>query len=426
MFFASSTQSTCDVVYASEDPGAQLQGIEVHVRDFASNAQPEAGHSNSQEESPSSATSTPPNTHTPALPVAPSAQSAAGSRGAAVAIISDAVRSDDVVPPDSPRRQVRFSSRSPSPTPIYPPAPSIPTILMPVPMMPYFGGPTHPATIAPAAPSYPSPSSTPMPAIPPDSYEPSSPLPNHAPSSPWASAPIGVPMPTPMVQDASGIHHPLLIAPASPQYTPPSSPTQRVALEPEKLAPPKPLRFDYIYLYPTTPKNRDIRPPEIPWEASKLTLTPYDRELRVPTSVEGWLTFIHPRGAPYYFHEQSFIITDSDMRDENMRRVIFHFYSLLQARATSHRVPFPFGTHLCMHLRVISTSEARCSYYFIDAEPRNLFWLEEFKFDDLLLDVKGPVEKHHFRESVVIYSSFSGFHVMTARIPHGCFVLEAL
>lgn len=377
-------------MYASEDPGLHLQGIEIHARDAESDMPPlpQANSSPSQPGPSTSVTTVPTVAPVPTWPVGfwpggmqpqPNPDYRSESRASTDTTYSSALESIPVSQPDMPGTPYPIPSSFPPassdgdadmPGTPYPIPSSLPPASSDGPMIRRRMSERRVRFATPTVPSFSGTSSH-------DDTDP------HAFMSPRPY------MPSPIIPN---LYMPSPTIP-NPYLPPPTIPMNPVS---DSEADELPRIDDAYYLHPTTPRILQASPPDIPWVKSKLTLPPDDRSFRLPVKVDGWRAFIHPKGMPYYFDEERSIFTDSDMRDAVKRRVLLDFHEMLKERAMANDIPV-FGVHRFMHLDIISPHKASCGYYFIDVEQRSLFWVQSFEVDELLWDIKGPVDRHHFR-----------------------------
>lgn len=89
---------------------------------------------------------------------------------------------------------------------------------------------------------------------------------------------------------------------------------------------------------------------------------------------------IHPEGAPYYVNAKLKVVTDSNIREEDvynlLSRGITHFWKM------SHALQTPLSSSCELYIRAESDDEC-CSYYVVDHDSQTEFWLQQAESEDL-------------------------------------------
>lgn len=158
--------------------------------------------------------------------------------------------------------------------------------------------------------------------------------------------------------------------------------------------------------------ERYQRQPDLDYLPPHMTLDPMETNYARP-AIPGWEEYIHPEGIPYYFNPEKYIVTDSDMRNDETRQDIEEFYEQVLRAAEAKGYQIPKESHLILEMMPNQAGTMIvCGYYFVDVPSRCLFWLQEFEADYLARDIMGPMEKHHFSKHDVPLASIGSLKVL--------------
>lgn len=87
---------------------------------------------------------------------------------------------------------------------------------------------------------------------------------------------------------------------------------------------------------------------------------------------EGWNSFVHPEGQPYYQSQLGGILytTEADVCDEEVYKEITGFITELEKRISTTEL------NSTNDLEIVLDVEGEWSYYIIDHTCRHILWLE--------------------------------------------------
>lgn len=150
-----------------------------------------------------------------------------------------------------------------------------------------------------------------------------------------------------------------------------------------------------IFVVPSSPSllRRALGKQELPDVAPYLVLEPLDTNFERPAA-EGWTEYEHPQGYIYAVQDDTRIITTADIHDPHIRLELTGCYERIKRTARRNEVNFP--EHADLVIDHVRHEHMQWGYYFVDMTCRCLFWVEKFDANDLLYDMKGPVEKCYF------------------------------
>ncbi|KAK0195622.1 hypothetical protein F5146DRAFT_296446 [Armillaria mellea] len=114
----------------------------------------------------------------------------------------------------------------------------------------------------------------------------------------------------------------------------------------------------------------------------------------------GWKEHIHSDGKPYFLHHEYRAITEEWIYDDFFGNMVTEWASILNAVFSRH----PHSSqvkdwHLVINILEYSAPDwtgddcYRCQYYFVNHDTESLFWLSEFKMDEHLIEIRGPVTR---------------------------------
>ncbi|KAK0486011.1 hypothetical protein IW261DRAFT_1559443 [Armillaria novae-zelandiae] len=122
----------------------------------------------------------------------------------------------------------------------------------------------------------------------------------------------------------------------------------------------------------------------------------------------GWKEHTHSDGKPYFLHENnaSRIITEEWIYDDFFRNMVSEWASILNAvRSRFSNSSQVKDWHLVIKIQEYTMPKwtdddcYRCQYYFVNHDNESLFWLSDFKTDEHLAGIRGPIthsQIYHF------------------------------
>lgn len=110
------------------------------------------------------------------------------------------------------------------------------------------------------------------------------------------------------------------------------------------------------------------------------------------TKVANWLQLTHPEGARFFFNPLQRVFTDQNIFENNLA------LEILAAAEQANQMAAGSGK-VCatMELAIEKLSEGDFGYYFVDHDARIVFWPEIVKSRELMIHVRGVIDKSHIR-----------------------------
>ncbi|KAG1764717.1 hypothetical protein EDD22DRAFT_801268 [Suillus occidentalis] len=117
-----------------------------------------------------------------------------------------------------------------------------------------------------------------------------------------------------------------------------------------------------------------------------------DTFMESSTRVANWLQLTHPEGACFFFNPLQRVFTDQNILENNLA------LEILAAAEQANQMAAESGkVCVTMELAIEKLSEGVFGYYFVDHDARIIFWPEIVKSWELMLYVRGVVDKSHMR-----------------------------
>ncbi|KIM86765.1 hypothetical protein PILCRDRAFT_816011 [Piloderma croceum F 1598] len=117
----------------------------------------------------------------------------------------------------------------------------------------------------------------------------------------------------------------------------------------------------------------------------------------------GWISYTHPEGARYFFHEEKRIYTDANLYDPEELVIITEsanqILTDLNNKAMDDKVTLPTDVELVLEIHAQGT-EMVCGYYLVEHSSRCLFWLEAFDAEEICNEIKAVVSLSHLRYEI--------------------------
>ncbi|KAK0459284.1 uncharacterized protein EV420DRAFT_313641 [Desarmillaria tabescens] len=118
-----------------------------------------------------------------------------------------------------------------------------------------------------------------------------------------------------------------------------------------------------------------------------------------PHHVEhGWMPFVHPEGALYWFHQEKRTFTGVDLCDQEKLQTTMKYMDNIYEFIHAYNITMPANADLVFELvRDPDTGEQCCAYYFASHDTRSVFWLDDFNaaYFNIWDGVKGVTEPSH-------------------------------
>lgn len=105
-------------------------------------------------------------------------------------------------------------------------------------------------------------------------------------------------------------------------------------------------------------------------------------------SREGWRTFIHPEGQPYYQKRVSDVLytTEADVSDDEVHKKINDFVAEMRDRISRSSLQSVNGIEV-----VLEIEGDELAYYIVDHEKRHLLWFKKHDANYLVNTLAGGV-----------------------------------
>ncbi|KAG1847628.1 hypothetical protein F4604DRAFT_1935869 [Suillus subluteus] len=112
--------------------------------------------------------------------------------------------------------------------------------------------------------------------------------------------------------------------------------------------------------------------------------------------VAGWEPITHPEGALFFYHPYKRAFTDANVRDP--RTTVKIDKAVEKAYEEAHNANIPLDPFVELGLEfMVEDGEEMWGYYFVDHERRVIFWFEDYKFFELMNNVRGVERKSHVK-----------------------------
>ncbi|KAG1871582.1 hypothetical protein F4604DRAFT_1768819 [Suillus subluteus] len=162
-------------------------------------------------------------------------------------------------------------------------------------------------------------------------------------------------------------------------------------------------------IIPTDVKRYD-RKIKMKWaEPNHIIITPTNSKY-VEEVQSGWHDFVHPEGPRVYYHHETRVFTDADMRPGKVdSEKLLAMAKALNAYAKSQpdvRARIGDETELVLELGIEkgnTTSIKSCGYYFVDHVERVIFWAHPYTCEpggEILFNVKAAKKLSHIKYSL--------------------------
>ncbi|KAK0212292.1 hypothetical protein DFS33DRAFT_16392 [Desarmillaria ectypa] len=112
----------------------------------------------------------------------------------------------------------------------------------------------------------------------------------------------------------------------------------------------------------------------------------------------GWMPFVHPEGALYWFHQEKRTFTGINLCDREKLQRIMKYLDDIYEYIGANNIIIPVNADLVFELvRDPDSGEQCCAYYFASHDTRSVFWLDDFDTAYLNTwdEVKGVTEPSH-------------------------------
>ncbi|KAG7449909.1 uncharacterized protein BT62DRAFT_928667 [Guyanagaster necrorhizus] len=113
---------------------------------------------------------------------------------------------------------------------------------------------------------------------------------------------------------------------------------------------------------------------------------------------DGWVPFVHPEGALYWFHQAKRSFTGVNLCDREKLQHITKFMDDIYEYIRVNAITIPENVDLVFELvRDPDNDEQCCAYYFASHDTRSVFWLDDFdmSYPNTWDEVKGVTEPSH-------------------------------
>ncbi|KAJ8518590.1 hypothetical protein ONZ45_g4343 [Pleurotus djamor] len=119
--------------------------------------------------------------------------------------------------------------------------------------------------------------------------------------------------------------------------------------------------------------------------------------------VPGWTRYIHPDGAPYWYHEEKKVLTDSNMLDSDALSKTEEFIRIIFDYIRAENIQLERDVELVVELvKYDDDDHPRCGYYFISHRTRCLFWLESFDLSERLWHAQAQTSLPHVKLEIEV------------------------
>ncbi|KAG1815233.1 uncharacterized protein BJ212DRAFT_1481756 [Suillus subaureus] len=186
-------------------------------------------------------------------------------------------------------------------------------------------------------------------------------------------------------------------APSTPISMPEPSIPVVVAMPPSPTAPGQTLN---IFLTPIVPEPQVRRyerrvPVNSEYKPFEVKKGPLDC-LEELAPVAGWEPFTHPEGALFFYHPHKRAFTDANVRDSETTVKIDKAVEKAYEEARNANILLDPFVELGLEL-MVEDGEEMWGYYFVDHKRRVIFWFEDYKFFELMNNVRGVKRKSHVK-----------------------------
>lgn len=171
----------------------------------------------------------------------------------------------------------------------------------------------------------------------------------------------------------------------------------------------RPEHIALVSIIPTDVKryNRNIR---MKWvEPNHIVITPKDSKY-VEEVQCGWRDYVHPEGPRVYYHHETRVFTDADMRPGKVdSEKLLAMAKALNAYAKSQpdvQARIGDGTELVLELGIEKGNTSiikSCGYYFVDHVERVIFWAHPYTCEpggEILFNIKAAKKPSHIKYSL--------------------------
>lgn len=131
---------------------------------------------------------------------------------------------------------------------------------------------------------------------------------------------------------------------------------------------------------------------------STYTISPAQKNFERDDIPDGWVQFKHPEGQPYFYYTRSEIriITETWIADPQLFQPLDNFIEDIADFIRAKNLSF-HDTDLVLDCSLDEEGKPSCGYYLVCHCTRTLFWLENFKIDEYLEEVKGELHPSHIK-----------------------------
>ncbi|KJA18828.1 hypothetical protein HYPSUDRAFT_69618 [Hypholoma sublateritium FD-334 SS-4] len=154
---------------------------------------------------------------------------------------------------------------------------------------------------------------------------------------------------------------------------------------------------------------------------SVLQLDPMMTVFNTSVTPPGWLRFVHPEGARYFYHEDKNVYTESDLTDCRVYKRLMNDIFRLERLISTFDKPLPKGASLMIDVSYedVNKESLQTEYYYADHDERVVFFLHPSDTYDMscTYEVYGPKSYQHLG-----FAMESQYWYFVSLYPH-CLVL---
>ncbi|KAF5359533.1 hypothetical protein D9756_003357 [Leucocoprinus leucothites] len=155
-----------------------------------------------------------------------------------------------------------------------------------------------------------------------------------------------------------------------------------------------PRRWPISRTEPPDVSNPYTHPEMIPQNASIGYIPPYIVNFTPDKNPPGWITYTHPQGSLYYYHQEKNAMTSANILDAENYRIITETMNQLFQKLKHDGIETPPDTQLVLDMR---WDKHVIGYYFATLQGRCLFWAEGKRVMPLFKRVAHVWSHSHIR-----------------------------
>ncbi|KAF7325825.1 hypothetical protein MKEN_00433200 [Mycena kentingensis (nom. inval.)] len=154
-------------------------------------------------------------------------------------------------------------------------------------------------------------------------------------------------------------------------------------------------------ILPGTPESfrRYKRNIIIPDELTNFNITPLTISITPKNPLGGWRTCLHPEGAPYFYHAEKRVYTDSNLFNPSVLDFMERNMNVILDFLRAKNVELFDNVDLVLDEYFFSDDSLGCQYYFVNHSSRCIFWMDHANSElfDVSEELNGITSASHIR-----------------------------